>query len=271
MDSVRFNLHESFFGEQEKELLQWGGLKVSAFRFPSGVCGLRAGNAKGEIVVLPYQGQQIWSARFCGKDLAMKSTFSQPYPTQEFLGTYGGFLIHCGATAMGVPSAEDSHPLHGELPNLPYEQAYLCAGEDGEERYVGIGGKAFYNRAFGTRYAAEPEIRLHEEATVVRVTFKLTNMRTQPMEYMYLCHINFRPEDGARLVYSARADKDHVKVHHDIPRNCRSRRGSVSDYMNRSRNPRFTCDRFVVPRFDPEIVFAIRYQADASGTATACR
>ena len=59
-----------------------------------------------------------------GRQLTMRSMFDQPQATRNYLETYGGFLIHCGFTAMGVPTKEDSHPLHGELPNAPYRQAY---------------------------------------------------------------------------------------------------------------------------------------------------
>ena len=270
MKSTKLNLYKSFFSEKEKVIIQSGSLFASAFLFPSEVCGLRIKNSKGELVILPFQGQQIWSARFLDRELAMKSTFTYPLPTSEFLKTYGGFLLHCGATAMGVPSAQDNHPPHGELPNIPYEQAYIKFGEDERGCYLAVGGKTEYRLAFRTNYKAEPEIRLYEEATVADVSMKITNLRSQPMEYMYLCHINFRPFDGSRLVYSAPADKEHIKVHMDIPDALPApKRDKLKDYMLKiAENP--SIHNMVDSNtqiYDPEILLTIKYLTDHSGYA----
>ena len=123
--STTINLDKSFFSEKEKVLVVNEGICASTFLFDSGVHGLRIKNNCGDVVILPYQGQQIWSCNFHGHELAMKSMFSEPVATREFLRTYGGFLLHCGATAMGVPSEKDKHPLHGELPNAPYQKHIL--------------------------------------------------------------------------------------------------------------------------------------------------
>lgn len=123
------HLQPYFFAELEKTLAEVDGIAASIFRYPSGVAALRLKNAIGEIVVLPFQGQQVWDAQFYGRTLTMKSMFDQPYPTQTYLQTYGGFVVHCGATAMGVPEAGDNHPLHGELPNAPYLNAALLIGK----------------------------------------------------------------------------------------------------------------------------------------------
>ena len=94
-------------------------LKANLFLYPSGVHAIRLVNSRGEIIILPFQGQQIWSAIFDERELSMRSMFSIPKPTRSYLENYGGFLLHCGATAMGVPGDNDTHPLHGELPNAP--------------------------------------------------------------------------------------------------------------------------------------------------------
>jgi hypothetical protein len=127
------------FSEKEITLVENSPLSASTFRFDSGVSGIRLRNELGSLVLLPFQGQQIWSAEFHGRNLTMKSMFSQPRPTRQYLDTYGGFLLHCGATAMGVPTKDDSHPLHGELPNAPFQHAYLAVGEDERGLYLGLG------------------------------------------------------------------------------------------------------------------------------------
>ena len=66
------HLHPSFFGEAEKTLVKHEGLTASTFLYPSGVHGLRLTNELGHLVVLPYQGQQIWDAQFFGRILTRK-------------------------------------------------------------------------------------------------------------------------------------------------------------------------------------------------------
>lgn len=270
MKPVYLNLYKDYFSEKEKIILQSGNLSASAFIFSTGVHGLRVRNAKGELVILPFQGQQIWSAYFCGRDLTMKSVFPYPFPTLDYLRTYGGFLIHCGATAMGVPSDKDNHPLHGELPNIPYREAYIRFGKDEGGRYLAVGGKAEYKLAFSVDYTAEPEIKLYEEDSVFQVTMSITNLRSHPMEYMYLCHINFRPFDGSRLVYSAPADKEHIKVHFTIPNELPAlKKNALRAYMQQiAENPQI--HNVVDPNtqvYDPEIVLTVKYLADRNGYA----
>ena len=55
---IFIHLSPSFFSESEKVLAECGELSASAFLFKSGVAGLRMKNALGEIVMLPFQGQQ---------------------------------------------------------------------------------------------------------------------------------------------------------------------------------------------------------------------
>ncbi|MCL4507612.1 MAG: DUF4432 domain-containing protein, partial [Chloroflexi bacterium] len=141
MSETIISLSPEFFSEKEKPLVTAGSLTASAFRFSTGVCGLRLKNEVGQLVLLPWQGQQIWSAEFGGRVLTMKSMFSEPRPGRSYLETYGGFLLHCGFTAMGVPGKGDTHPLHGELPNVAYDSAQIVLGQDERGAYIGLGGR----------------------------------------------------------------------------------------------------------------------------------
>ena len=122
---MRIELYKDTFGDVERPLCEMGGISVSTFRYPSGIEALRVSNARGEIVILPFKGQQIWRAKFDGRELTMKSMFDEPVATTDYLKTYGGFLIHCGLTGLGAPGPNDDHPLHGELPNAPFQKAWL--------------------------------------------------------------------------------------------------------------------------------------------------
>lgn len=261
------NIAPQFLAEREKILVEQGILTASTFRFDSGVCGLKLSNELGQIVLLPFQGQQIWSAEFGGRTLTMKSMFAEPRPTREYLETYGGFLLHCGATAMGVPSKEDTHPLHGELPNAPYQQAYLVVGQDENGTYIGLGGQYQYTVAFNHNYIAEPLVKLYADSTLFWLTMTISNLKNSEMELMYLAHINFRPVDNGRLVYSAPCTPQHVRVRKSIPSHIRPLPGYAEFIEELGRHPEK--HNLLAPGllFDPEVVFFIDYLADEDGWA----
>ncbi len=267
MPETRIFLSPSFFSEREQVLAEHGPLRAAAFRYPSGVPALRLQNERGHLVLLPFQGQQIWSAHFDGRELTMKSMFDQPHPTRTYLENYGGFLIHCGFTGMGVPSGPDAHPLHGELPNAPYEQAWLACGEDEQGLFMELSGLYRHTVAFNTNYAARPFARLSAGKATFWSGMEVTNLKRTAMEYMYLAHINFRPVDNGRLVYSASYDSQHVRVRASIPSHVHPLPGYREFLEELSQHPEK--HHTLVPGlgFDPEVVFFIDYQADAEGWA----
>jgi hypothetical protein len=264
------HLHRSMFDGKEKVLAQHGGLTVSAFLFSTGVEAVRLRNARGEAVMLPYQGQQIWRCAFDGRELAMRSMFEEPVLTRDYLSTYGAFLVHCGLAAIGVPGPEDHHPLHGDIPNAPYQAAWLQVGDDAEGSYIALGGRYQHTIAFNHSYAAEPLVKLHEGSSLLDITFRATNLRHVEMELMYMMHVNFRPVDNGRLVYSARPGD--VKTHVSIPSHMKSSGsgGRLMEFLKKlEADP--AAHHVLRPElcFDPEIVFTIRYQADGDGWAHA--
>ena len=131
-DHVLIDLVPEQFGASETIVARYAGLVATAFRYRSGVAALRIRNEEGEIVMLPFQGQQIWDATFLGRSLTMRSMFDEPVETRDYLSNYGAFFIHCGATSMGNPAAEDRHPLHGDLPNAPYANVRLVVGDNAD-------------------------------------------------------------------------------------------------------------------------------------------
>jgi hypothetical protein len=263
--SVRIS--PEFFSEREKTLIESGPLSASTFVFDGGVCALRLKNETGHLVMLPFQGQQIWSAEFNGRNLTMKSMFDQPRATRDYLQTYGGFLLHCGATAMGVPTQEDTHPLHGELPNAPYPRAHLVIGQDEKGSYIGLGGQYQHTLAFNHNYLAEPLVKLYAGASLFWVAMTITNLKRSDMELMYLAHVNFRPVDHGRLVYSAPSTPQHVRVRTSIPSHIHPRPGYVEFIQELGRQPEKHNVLLPGLPFDPEVVFFIDYLADADGWA----
>lgn len=269
MQQTRIYLTPATFTDQEQVLVEHGPLQAVIFRYRSGVCALRIQNERGSLILLPFQGQQVWSAHFDGRPLTMRSMFDQPHPTRVYLENYGGFILHCGFTSMGVPTTGDTHPLHGELPNAPYERAWLVAGEDVQGSYLELSGEYHHTVAFSTNYVARPRVRLYAGQALFTAAMEVTNLKNTPMEYMYLAHVNFRPVDNARLEYSANYDKEHVRVRTSIPSHVHPAPGFVDFIQELAENPEKHHLLAPTLAFDPEVVFFIEYLADGNGWAHA--
>lgn len=260
-------LDPHYFEGRDKKLFEYRSFHVSAFNYESGVSALKFENEKGNLILLPFQGQQIWSLQLNGRDLTMKSMFDAPCLTRDYLSTYGGFLLHCGATRMGVPSKDDTHPLHGELPNAPYQKVYILAGRDEKGYFIGLSGEYHHTIAFQTNYLAQPEIRFYENLSIIRITMTIENLKNSDMELMYLSHINFRPVNNGRLVYSAQVSPESVRVRESIPSHIRTKPGYRELIEELKHNPGkhhlLSPDLF----FDPEVVLYIDYETDEDGWA----
>ncbi len=259
---MRINLQKGFFGEKEQEFGSYGNMKVTAFRYSTGVEALKVENEKGYFIILPFQGQQIWKLHFCGKDLSMQTTIKEPVPTDIYLDTYGGFLYHCGVAAFGVPQADDNHLQHGEIPNIEYKKAHIICGEDENGKYIAVGGTLDYDKAFVRKYQFRPECRLYENDTVLKISIDIENQRHTPMEYMYLCHINFIPMDGAKLIYSA--PKDNIKLYRPAEAS-----PSLAAYFDEiEKNPAVHDEVGAAGQvYDPEICLGLKYKGDENGIA----
>jgi hypothetical protein len=269
MSVTRINLTESMFGETEKIFLENEEFKISLFRYRSGVCSARIENSQLSLVVLPFQGQQIWRLSSRTRDLTMKSVFYEPESTTRFGLNYGGFLIHCGLTATGNPSAQDSHPLHGELPNCQYQKAHFLLGSDGNRDYVALGGCFTYRNSLEYTYAFEPEMRLFEDATVVEMEVRATNYRSKPMKYMYMAHINWLPVEHSRLVYSA--DRSTIEVFNDTFGLPEGDGDQFRTYVERLEKQPSLADVIdsQTQVYDPELCMYMRYLPDENGFAHA--
>lgn len=265
--TTRIELQPGLCGETERTLLANDHFRVSAFRFSTGVAALRLHNAPGDLVVLPWQGQQIWSARVHGRPLGMQTTFREPAATREYLSTYGAFFLHCGALAMGVPGPDDRHALHGELPNAPYQEAYLLLGEDAEGPFLTLGGTYEHRVAFAGHYLARAGITLRPGRPVYDVSLEVTNLRHSPMPWMYLAHINFRPVDGARLVYSAPCTPEHVRVRRSVPSHVTTPPGYRELLDRLAADPAIHNVFSESTPYNPEVCLYLDYLADAQGWA----
>lgn len=214
---AKITLLPEHFTRAETVLASYAGLTASTFRYGTGVAGLRIDNGVGTVELLPFQGQQIWDATFDGRRLTMGSMFDEPEPTQCYLGTYGGFFLHCGATAMGNPSPADTHPVHGELPNAPYHSAELLIGEDEHGPYMGLSGRYRHAVAFTHNYVATPTLRLHAGSSKIHAEIEIRNLKGSPMDLMYLAHVNFRYVPGGRIVDTVADERSGYRIRSLLP------------------------------------------------------
>lgn len=262
---MKINLKKYFFTDREQVLVEHGNMKVTAFLFSTGVEALKVENEKGYFINLPFKGQQIWKLFFGGRDLTMQTTIKEPVVTKEYLKTYGGFLYHCGIQSMGVLDGSP-HPQHGEIPNEDYQKAYICCGEDEKGKYIAVGGELDYDIAFVKKYSFCPEYRLYENDSVLKINITLENKRCEPLEYAYLCHINFCPIDGAKLVCNAETFKVHKAVSSSLPV---EQQKALADYMDRLQENPEEASPVGAPGqcYDPEVCCTITYKADENNRA----
>lgn len=253
------------FQSCERDLGRIGEFSLTTFLYPTGVAALRITNSVGALTFLPFQGQQIWDMAFFRRRQTMRSHFSIPRPNVPYLETYGAFLIHCGFSAMGGPSPDDTHPLHGELPNAPYDTAAVLADEDEHGAYVALTGTVEHARAFGYHYVAAPEVRMYPRSGVVRVRFSAQNLSKAPQEYMYLCHANFRPIDGSILEYTAPCDRNHVRLRANIPAHINVTPEYRQFLKELEEHPEMHNRLDPGLPYDPEAVLFLDMQGDAAG------
>ena len=262
--NVIISLRPEHFGDREAVLATSDGMTASTFRYPTGVAAVRIVNRKGEIILLPFQGQQIWDARFLGRTLTMKTYFPQPVATSNYLSTYGAFFLHCGVTAMGNPGAGDTHPLHGELPNATYQEAELVIGRDAEGSFMALTGRYRHAVSFAHHYTARPSVTLHADATAMDLTLDVHNHRLEPMEVMYLAHINFRPVDDGRLVDTIKRDPARIRVRSAPPTSSDEHKKFIEAVKA---DPDIHRHEVAGRRIKPELVLAVDCAADADGWA----
>jgi hypothetical protein len=170
-------------------------------------------------------------------------------------------------TAMGVPAAGDTHPLHGELPNAPYQKAWVLTGEDEHGPFIGLGGEYEYTVAFNHHYIARPLVKLYAASSIFSIRMDVTNLKKSPMDMMYMAHVNFRPVDNGKLVYTAHCTPDSVRVRRSIPSHIHPGPGFREFVQQLAEHPEQHNVLSPGLAYDPEMVFYIDYLADDDGWA----
>lgn len=265
--ALRIDLDTVSFNEKEKPLVKGADFAISAFRYASGIAALRVTSNRGEIIVLPFRGHQIWSATFDNRNLTMKSMFTEPVETQHYLETYGSFFIHCGATAMGAPGPTDRHALHGELPLAPFQKGWIEIDE--AKRSCAIVGTYEHTLAFSYHYLATSTYVMRADSTLLDVSLQVDNLKKTPMDLMYLAHANFRPVDNGELIYSAPYTPQAIRTRMSIPAHITPKPGYPEFLQELSRSPKLHHVLKPDLAFDPEVAMMIDMKADPDGFAHA--
>ncbi|EIT84846.1 DeoX [Fictibacillus macauensis ZFHKF-1] len=189
-------LQPYYFTSKKNTLFKDRNMKVSIFRYASGVEAIEVENERGSIVVLPYLGQMIWDVTFDDVDLKMKSMFREPRFAKEIVDTYGCFAFHSGLLANGCPAPNDAHLLHGEMACAQMQSAWIDIHEDA----VTIGGEYEYIKGFGHHYIAHPTVKLGKRDTYIEIGMTVKNVGSIPMPLQYMCHTNYAYVDEARMM-----------------------------------------------------------------------
>ncbi|WP_268800570.1 aldose 1-epimerase family protein [Pseudomonas huanghezhanensis] len=266
MKKLTIALYPELFSGTEKTLVEGEDFRVLAWTYPSGVQALALENARGRLVVLPYQGQMIWSAMFDGCDLTMRNMFGQPRPSPTVIGTYGCFMFHSGLLRNGCPAPEDDHALHGEMPCAPMDSAWLEVGEDASGAYVRLGGDYEYVQGFGDHYRARPSVTLRARSALFDIGMQVTNLAGKPMELMYMAHMNYAYVAGGRFVEPLGMAR--ARVRSSVPAHVKPTPAWSAYMAELTEDPTRLCTLDTPQLYDPEIVcFFDDVKADAKGHA----
>ncbi len=250
-------LHRDNLHAADRTVLDAGGLHAALFRYPSGIEALRLRNRRGELVVLPWFGQMIWSARFDDVDLAMRSGFDMPLPSDTIGGTYGCFAFHSGLLRNGVPGPDDDHPAHGEFPCASMRNACLDLLEQDGVLSLRLTSERDHVVAFGPHYRAHPSVTLRQDDALFDLAMTVENRSGRPMELMYMAHVNFAFVENGRIVQPAPFHPATVSVRRAVPAHVRPN----ADYLDLIDELAGHPARMEVldqpDRYDPEQVFYV--------------
>ncbi|WP_213878974.1 aldose 1-epimerase family protein [Pseudomonas sp. dw_358] len=265
-EQMRLPLYAQLWDQSSRPLLESQHFSVRAWTYPSGVKALSLENSRGKLVILPWQGQMIWSAEFDGVDLTMRNLFTQPRPSANVIGTYGCFMFHSGLLRNGCPGPEDDHALHGEMPCAPMDQAWLQVGEDERGAYLRLGGEYEYVQGFGDHYRACPSVTLRPASGLFEIGLQVVNLAGKPMELMYMAHMNYAYVEGARLTQPLGCAR--TRVRESVPAHVRPTPAWTAYIAELGQDPTRLKVLDSPELYDPEIVcFFDDVRSDAQGQA----
>ena len=184
-------LYPYFFTSTEQKLYQDASATITTFLYESGVEAVRITIGKGQFIWLPFLGQQLFDWKVNGKSQKFTGFMDEPSYNKSFLENYGAFLIHCGITAMGNPKIKDSHIQHGELPIAVFDDAWIECNAHDDQHPISLHGTYHWKIPFKGEYIFSVSLAIALDGLSVLSDITIKNCSHTPLEYMYLCHINF--------------------------------------------------------------------------------
>ena len=191
--------------------------------------------------------------------------------TTKFGDNYESLLIHCGLTNINAAGEGEDYPLHGELPFANYPETYAGIGQDDRGKYLAVGGTFVYRNSQEYYYAYSPELRLYDNSTLLEMHIDIHNRRSSPLDYMFMCHINWLAINGSRIVYSAKKDKEHIKVDPTELGDDSLRAIRIREYGKKLLEDPTLADVLdsKTQCFDPEMCINVKYESDENNWAHA--
>jgi hypothetical protein len=149
--------------------------------------------------VLPSRGMDISSAHLGGRSLAWRSAttdqhpaFFEPQGRGWLRSFYGGLVLTCGLTWMGMDCVDDGQPLglHGRVSHLPATNVHWEGRWEGDDYILSVSGKLREAIVFGENIQLTRRIWARMGESRFYIDDIVENMGYQRTPHMMLYHIN---------------------------------------------------------------------------------
>ena len=116
----------------------------------------------------------------------------------------------------GLPSPEDDHGHHGEIPYVTYDSAGIVTGSDEKAGILQL--RANTNIIVHSAATILPgQWQSFMKAALIDVSMEVQNKSREAMDLMYMCHINNKTEAGAEVFQILPWTPEHMVVRVSIP------------------------------------------------------
>lgn len=149
------------------------------------------------------------------------------------------------------------------MPCAPLNEAWLELGRDAEGDFLRLGGRHDYAMGFGDRYRAQPRVTLRADSAVFELGLEVENQAGQPMDLMYMAHMNYAYVPGGRFHEPLGVARTRVRT--SVPAHVRPTADWQAFIAALAEDPERLRVLDAPARYQPEIVSFI----DAPGTDAA--